>query len=81
MLTNLSLDCRSEREEDFYQISLDVKGKGSLEKSLEAYVKVRVIAPTVINHQEQGWTCAWCDLRGNGWRAKTPTSARRSANP
>lgn len=31
---------RSEREEEFYQISLDVKGKGSLEKSLEAYVKV-----------------------------------------
>ena len=33
---------RSEREEDFYQISVDVKGKGSLEKSLESYVQVCV---------------------------------------
>jgi len=30
---------RSELEEDFYQISVDVKGKGCLEKSLEAYVQ------------------------------------------
>lgn len=30
--------CRSEREEEFYQISVDVKGCGSLERSLEGYV-------------------------------------------
>lgn len=29
---------RSEREEEFYQMSVDVKGQGSLEKSLENYV-------------------------------------------
>jgi hypothetical protein len=34
-------DFTSEREEDFYQISVDVKGMGSLEKSLDDYVKVR----------------------------------------
>jgi hypothetical protein len=28
-------------EEDFYQISVDVKGMGSLQKSLDDYVKVR----------------------------------------
>ena len=32
-------DYRSEREEDFYQISVDVKGKGTLEQSLESYVR------------------------------------------
>ncbi|KAF6260179.1 hypothetical protein COO60DRAFT_1700419 [Scenedesmus sp. NREL 46B-D3] len=32
-------DFTSEREEDFYQISVDVKGMGSLEKSLDDYVK------------------------------------------
>ena len=31
---------KSEREEDFYQISVDVRGMGSLEKSLETYVQV-----------------------------------------
>ena len=30
----------SVQEEDFLQISVDVVGKGSLEKSLEAYVQV-----------------------------------------
>lgn len=35
------IDFRSEREEEFYQISVDVKGKGSLDKSLESYVQVR----------------------------------------
>ncbi len=30
----------SEREEEFYQISVDVKGMGSLERSLDDYVKV-----------------------------------------
>jgi hypothetical protein len=34
-------DFTSEREEDFYQISVDVKGMGSLQKSLDDYVKVR----------------------------------------
>lgn len=34
------VDYTSEREEDFYQISVDVKGMGSLEKSLDDYVKV-----------------------------------------
>eukprot|EP00798_Chlamydomonas_sp_ICE-L_P003511 gene3511-13582_t len=33
------IDYRSEREDEFYQISVDVKGKGSLEKSLESYVQ------------------------------------------
>eukprot|EP00775_Hariotina_reticulata_P001572 gene1572-1911_t len=33
------VDYTSEREEDFYQISVDVKGMGSLEKSLDDYVK------------------------------------------
>ena len=33
---HMALAClRSEREEEFYQISVDVKGCGSLEKSLE----------------------------------------------
>lgn len=31
---------RSEREEEFLQISCDVKGKGGLERSLESYVQV-----------------------------------------
>ncbi len=31
---------RSEREEEFYQISVDVRGMGCLEKSLETYVQV-----------------------------------------
>jgi hypothetical protein len=35
-------DFTSEREEDFYQISVDVKGMGSLQKSLDDYVKVRL---------------------------------------
>lgn len=34
-------DFKSEREEDFYQISVDVRGMGTLEKSLENYVQVR----------------------------------------
>lgn len=34
------IDFRSEHEEEFYQISVDVKGKGSLDKSLESYVQV-----------------------------------------
>ncbi|GAX79789.1 hypothetical protein CEUSTIGMA_g7229.t1 [Chlamydomonas eustigma] len=33
------VEYRSERVESFYQISLDVKGKGNLEKSLESYVQ------------------------------------------
>lgn len=35
------LDYTSERVDDFYQISVDVKGLGSLERSLDDYVKVR----------------------------------------
>lgn len=35
------VDYTSEREEEFYQISVDVKGMGCLEKSLDDYVKVR----------------------------------------
>lgn len=35
------LPYRSEREEEFLQISVDVRGMGSLERSLESYVKVR----------------------------------------
>eukprot|EP00983_Pelagomonas_calceolata_P062165 1147155-Pelagomonas_calceolata.AAC.6 len=31
---------RSERDDEFLQISVDVRGKGSLEKSLESYVQV-----------------------------------------
>lgn len=31
----------SERNEDFYQISVEVKGMGTLQKSLDDYVKVR----------------------------------------
>ena len=34
-------DFTSERNEDFYQISVEVKGMGSLQKSLNDYVKVR----------------------------------------
>jgi hypothetical protein len=34
------LPYRSEREEEFLQISVDVRGMGSLEKSLESYVQV-----------------------------------------
>jgi ubiquitin carboxyl-terminal hydrolase 9/24 len=32
---------RSERNEEFLQISVDVQGKGTLERSLESYVQVR----------------------------------------
>lgn len=31
---------RSEKEEEFYQISVNVRGMDNLEKSLEAYVQV-----------------------------------------
>jgi len=31
---------RSERDDEFLQISVDVRGKGGLEKSLESYVQV-----------------------------------------
>jgi hypothetical protein len=31
----------SERNEDFYQISVEVKGMGTLQRSLDDYVKVR----------------------------------------
>lgn len=34
------VDYRSEREEEFLQISVDVRSMGSLEKSLENYVQV-----------------------------------------
>lgn len=34
------LPYRSEREEEFLQISVDVRGMGGLERSLESYVKV-----------------------------------------
>lgn len=35
-------DFTSERNEDFYQISVEVKGMHTLERSLEDYVKVGV---------------------------------------
>ena len=34
-----SVPHRSEKEEEFYQISLDVRGKASLEESLDFYVQ------------------------------------------
>lgn len=34
-------DFTSERNEEFYQISVEVKGMGTLQKSLDDYVKVR----------------------------------------
>jgi len=36
-------ELRSERDEDFYQISLDVRGKRGLEESLESYVAVELM--------------------------------------
>lgn len=39
------VDYTSEREEEFYQISVDVKGMGCLEKSLDDYVKVSDLGP------------------------------------
>lgn len=38
-------DFTSERNEDFYQISVEVKGMGTLQKSLDDYVKVRKQLP------------------------------------
>lgn len=38
-------DFSSERNEDFYQISVEVKGMGTLQKSLDDYVKVRTQLP------------------------------------
>lgn len=36
-------ELRSQRDEDFYQISLDVRGKKGLEESLESYVAVELM--------------------------------------
>jgi ubiquitin C-terminal hydrolase len=44
-------DLRSEREEEFYQISVDVRGKKGLLESLESYV-----APETLDGQNQ-WFC------------------------
>lgn len=67
---------RSEREEEFYQISVDVKGKGSLEKSLESYVAgerggltsvLTSVLRSVLRSVLPGcvnncctWCCTWC---------------------
>lgn len=69
------VDFTSEREEDFYQISVDVKGMGSLEKSLDDYVKVghRVVLVAVahacdigVRHHESV-DVAWMGLRFGAW--------------
>jgi len=48
---------RSERDDEFLQISVDVKGKGSLEKSLESYVQVRARCARL--HSLERPECAW----------------------
>lgn len=42
---------RSERDDEFLQISVDVRGKGSLEKSLESYVQGELM------EGENAWLC------------------------
>jgi hypothetical protein len=46
----------SERNEDFYQISVEVKGMGTLQRSLDDYVKVTKKA----RHTHKQYHCRHC---------------------